>query len=71
MKGTVLPNRKSIQSILRRLGRLVLGGVFYKAGIFFLRPEGIYGTLKMERTQVLSKKDKRKLRKRVFHATII
>ena len=40
-------------------------------GIFSLRPDGIYGTLKMERTQVLSKKDKRKLRKRVFHASII
>ena len=38
-------------------------------GIFSLRPDGIYGTLKPERMQSPSKK--RKLRKRVFHASII
>lgn len=38
-------------------------------GIFSLRLDGIYGTLRPERMQSPSKK--RKLRKRVFHASII
>ena len=55
------------QSYPRRQG--CLGGVFYGRGIFSLRLDGIYGTLRPERMQSPSKK--RKLRKRVFHASII
>ena len=55
------------QSYPRRQG--CPGGVFYGRGIFSLRLDGIYGTLRPERMQSPSKK--RKLRKRVFHASII